>query len=140
MAKEDKWCWSSLANDPLNGPFPTREEAVEDIKAHYYDLKSVEVLLGKVHYCKPGEHVAWVLDDIDNLLERVEESLGIYWEVAFDDNQFEFVGDKEEAEKELRAFGAAWGEKWLSTSAWWMCEEEEVEIVIALEENVTNAE
>jgi len=120
-----EWAWKVEWGERAHGPFKTKEEAIADAKDYYpaepNDCPSL--MLGKVVWPDPGEHVQC---DVDDLMERADENAYDAGCWCDDDELYVLKGLQEEAQKDLNELLAAWARKWLSPSKWTFEELEEL--------------
>jgi hypothetical protein len=122
MADDRKWCWGYLEAERVDGPFDSREEAIEDAKATV-DPGVKEINVGRCNWADSG-YYAKAVTDMDDLIERMEEHY-VDNECYCDDSVFE-VADPTMAEKVLKEVVRKWAEKYLKGIYWCMSDHEKV--------------
>lgn len=115
-----EWAWMKERGEYSHGPFKTKEEAIADAQ-DYGDSETI--LLGHVDWPDPGDYVR---ADLDEIVERADESAYDSGCWCGDDELFVLCRSKEEAQKELNELLAAWARKWLSPTKWTFKEVEKV--------------
>lgn len=120
-----EWAWYKSGHN-AQGPFPTREAAVEDARENFYGDTLTTVIVGTVTYTKPED---WVDVDMDDLLTNATERFG---ENVYIDDKVFYVEPKRqtEAEADLRRVLKEWARRWVETQSyqWYVDDGEEVEV------------
>jgi hypothetical protein len=107
--------WSEPEGDYARGPFETMEEIIEDVRDYLNPDRDIEIEVGQCMYAMAENYIN---DDVDEVLERMDEhaldnEFGFY-----DDEIFNIMGDKEEAQKALTEALTAWARKYVTSSVW----------------------
>lgn len=74
-SKETQWGWMSPGSEVADGPYDTREEAIEDARKYYADDElPARIIVGQIVWPEPSEFGRLVAD-CDALCERMDETL-----------------------------------------------------------------
>src|SRR3990172_8503541 len=92
---EPKWGWSWEGDESAEGPYDSREDALEDARDQLEKGETKKLVLGVIRHADPGDCVD---DDLDSHLERMDE--------AARDNDFAFADDNIFEVPESRAMAA----------------------------------
>jgi hypothetical protein len=128
---DTKWCWREGPHaEHAQGPFDTREEAVESARDDLSDRLPAKVLIGMCSYANATNYINYDLDDfLDHIEENAYDQDFSFWVggEVFD------VGDRQAAQVELAELLKSWAEKHLSSTVWCTGSEEEVVLRVANE-------
>ena len=122
MDDKQQWAWSRLGNDYANGPFLTREEAIDDAM----DSGEHEVHVGHVEWVDPAQFIDV---DLDTMIESTEERAHDQDGWAGDDALIEVrtrPGTGTDAAEQLALALQTWASEWLRPASWRMADGSEV--------------
>jgi len=124
-----EWAWTDLYDEDANGPFATRELAVENAQneANEESWDNKEIILGHAVWPDPGKYIGI---DIDTLLNDMDSAAGDDGCWSSDDTLFSLT-DASKAEAELEKLIQNWARKWVEPDHWTF---EEVEKIVLSEE------
>jgi hypothetical protein len=123
MTDNRKWCWREKNSEIAHGPFDSKEETIEEAKAHLSSCNiPIDVMIGRCDYAYAPNYIP---DDLDFIQEQMEER-------AYDDS-FSFWDDevfdvKEGAQEALTKLLKEWAKEYFSSSVWCCGSEERVEL------------
>jgi hypothetical protein len=112
------WAWEDPKDSECNGPFNSREEAIQDAKIN---SENSEVLIGHVKYPKPSDFISI---DMDSMLEDMDMMAADNCYYSTDGPIFEV--NSEEAKNELDQLLKDWADKWIEPQYWTFEEVEKV--------------
>lgn len=121
----EMWCWSPEGfPETLNGPFDTRDEALENAREHCecYPLPS-SIQLGTVNWIHAGYYTYLDLDDLlDSMDEKTKDDHGGFYIARPEDEPFFDVKktDRAQAQTELCELLNEWSKKWIVENGWTM--------------------
>jgi len=141
-----RWAWSA-GGDEYTGPFDSREAALEAARLEslaWSDHDRVKVWLGEVVDVDPVEAIARAPGmDPHGLIETAEDGLdeGVFDGAVLrlewpEDLRLEEVGELDPRElgraagEDLRDHLRQWARRWVHSSAWYVENEQEVEVVL----------
>jgi hypothetical protein len=123
-----EWAWTDLYDEDANGPFATRELAIENAQNEANDggWDNEEIIIGHAVWPDPGNYISV---DIDTLLDDMDSSAGDDGCWSSDDTLFSLT-NASEAETELEKLLQDWARKWVEPDHWTF---EEVEKIVLSE-------
>ncbi len=121
MTNKVEWFWTEKHSERAQGPFESKEKAIEDARASLKKGSVIEV--GKVKRIEP-EHY---LPDQEDIIERMEEG-AVFEDFGWVDED-EIIDVKPGADKALREFMLQWSREYLSIDRW-LADDPDAEIVI----------
>jgi hypothetical protein len=111
MSEDVKWCWYVDREEVSHGPFDSRDAAIADAHAEGAIASHDKIMVAHLMF---PEASRYVLEDLDNVMERLEESAvdndGLY---AQDELIFSIKGNKEKAQKALDDALAGWADRYV---------------------------
>ena len=121
MTNKVEWFWTEKHSERAQGPFESREKAIEDARATLEKGSVVEV--GKVKRIEPGSY----LPDMDDIIEDMDE-VALHQDFGWVDDG-EIIKVKEGAVDALRDFLLQWSREYLSIDRW-LADDPDAETVI----------
>ena len=114
------YAWAIKGAEHCEGPFETREKAIESATRDYGDMPGTIICIGSVSYADP---VHYVPTDLDDMLERMDEC-AVDNEFGFWENEvFEpKPGAKEALEQTLKA----WASHFVTSQVWTVSFDQEI--------------
>ena len=130
---EIKWGWLQDGGEHCEGPFDTREAAIEDARQNLRDNEVAEetIILGRCRFADPGVHML----DVDDIAEQMEQNAYDNDYGFWDDEIFEVTCPNEGVTHDHKACIkkrdeelVAWARRWFRSSVWTLDEVERVEL------------
>jgi hypothetical protein len=125
-----QWAWREIDGETVNGPFESREEAIDEAKEGVDRGPGARFLVGRCSWLSAREYAVYLADAAD-LLERMNNLAHDNGEGPEDDEAFEICSQKkfEQATRELEKLLGDWAEKWVEAASYFvMKDEEEIKI------------
>jgi len=134
--REEEWCWRETGSDVAQGPFSSKDEAVEDARR---SSGKDEVWIGNCAYPDPASTAATAIT-LDHMLEMMEER-AYNDEFAFDDSIFDIkIERSKQAEEALAKALGDWATEFIDPVTSWHSDlEEKVRVNSKADEEKTDA-